>query len=729
MKKYLIRIPIISSLILWVFISIFEKYLFRKDLSLLKMMFYPPLENLYIRIFTIGIIFISYFIVKNIIQMSKIQKNILKQKLELAMNSTSEGIFEINFKDNSVFLDSNFYTILGYENREFNPDFKHLIDLIHQDDVKIIYDLLKILNVDINNIFEIEIRFKSKDDKYIWTYCKGKVTQRDENNKIIKLLGTIEDISRRKKIELKLKTSEQKIRIVFENISDGIIVFDKDLRVELINKSAENIIHFTEEEAVGKHVDEIFPIENFTYKNKTMRNILFDVLTTKKSTTIDNAVYKCFGGRTLCSHNNYEDIYIEDGISLIQDEFGKISGVVIVFRDITEKIKVNKINKNLQDELQHSSKMEAIDQFSGGIAHDFNNIITAINGFTEISLDKIEESNPIYDNLKEIKISCDRAKKLTSKLQAFNRRQVINLEILDINEHLLNFKNVSKRIVDEDIEITYSLNSTYKIMADKSQIDQILFNIIGNARDALNSNKYKNSSKNIYIRTSDVVVGDELFNHHNLSIKNGDYVLIEIEDNGPGIKDEIKDKIFDPFFTTKEEGKGTGMGMSITYGIIKQHNGGIFLESEIGKGTIFKIYFPKTLDIISKKNNNKIINVQNKNNNAKILLVEDENSVRKLLMNFLNKLGYKIEVCKNGKEALEKWNNTFDLIITDIKMPQMGGHELIKKIKTITPNVKVIYISGYNPHKDLLEKNFISKPFSLKVLSDKIRMILNEEKQ
>jgi len=726
MRKYLIQIPIISSLIFWMAISIFEKIIFHKDLTFVKMIFYPPLENFYIRIFTILIIFISYFIVKNILQMSKLQRNILKQKLELAIDSTSEGIFEINIKDNILFLDSNFYTILGYNENEFDSTFDNVNKLIHPDDINIIYSVLKVLNISTNNIFEIELRIKSKDNKYIWVFCNGKIIQRDESNEIVRLLGTIEDISRRKEIEFKLKKSEQKLRITFENISDGIIVFDKDLRVELINKSATKIIHFTEEEAIGKHVDDIFPMENFIYKNETMRNILFDVLTTKQSTTINRAVYKCLGERTLCTHNNYEDIYIEDGISLIQDEFGNISGVVIVFRDVTEKIEIEKINDKLQKELKHSSKMEAIDQFSGGIAHDFNNIITAINGFTEISLDAINPSNKIYDNLNEIKISCDRAKKLTTQLQAFNRRQVINLEILDINKHLLNFKSVSKRIVDEDIKIIYNLNSTYKIMADRSQLDQILFNIIGNARDALNTIDRKDFIKQIIITTSDTIVGEELFNHHNLQLKNGEYVLIEIRDNGPGIEDDIKNKIFDPFFTTKEEGKGTGMGMSIVYGIIKQHNGGIFLDSIINQGTTFKIYLPKTINF-ENITENKIINISDKHyNNKKILLVEDEKSVRKLLLTFLNKSGYIVEACKNGEEALKKWDNTFDLIITDIKMPQMGGNELIKKIETINSNVKVIYMSGYTPHADLLKKNFISKPFSLKLLSDKIRMILNE---
>ena len=727
MKNRLIYIPIIFSLILWASLSVFEKFFFHNDLFITHMMFYPPLENLYIRIFIIIIIFISYFTIKYILQRSKIETNILNQKLQLAMNATLEGIFEINLKDNRVFLDSTYYKILGYD-ENLNLTFDDLLNIIHKDDIIIVENLLNILNNGKNDIFEFEIRFKNKENKYIWILCQGKVVERNKYENAEILLGTIKDISRRKNAELQSKKFEQKLRITFENISDGIIVFNKNLQIELINKSASKIIHFTEEESIGKHVNEIFPIENFVYKDKTMQNILFDVLTTKKSTTIDKAIYKCHGKRNLCEHNNIEDIYIEDGVSLIQDEFGNISGVVIVFRDITEKIKTEKINEKLQNDLQHSSKMEAIDQFSGGIAHDFNNIITAINGFTEISLNSLDPKSEIYDNLKEIKTSCNRARKLTSQLQAFNRRQVIDLNIIDINKHLLNFKSVSKRIIDEDIEITYSLNSTHMIMADESQLDQILFNIIGNARDALNTIDKKDFEKKIYIRTSDVVVGEALFNHHNLPIKDGEYVLIEIEDNGPGIKKDIKDKIFDPFFTTKEHGKGTGMGMSITYGIVKQHNGGIFLESTFGKGTIFKIYFPKTIKMTI-NNENKNIEINHKrSNNEKILLVEDEQSVRKLLTTFLNKLGYKTEVCENGEEALKKWNNTFDLIITDVKMPQMGGNELIKKIETITSNVKVIYISGYNQHTDLLEKNFISKPFSLKLLSDKIRMILNEEK-
>jgi CheY-like chemotaxis protein len=369
---------------------------------------------------------------------------------------------------------------------------------------------------------------------------------------------------------------------------------------------------------------------------------------------------------------------------------------------------------------------------AGGIAHDFNNILTALRGYTDLALMKISREAPDENEIKGISRGIERAEDLTRQLLAFGRKQIIEPRVININQIILNLEKMLVRLIGEDINLkTILAEDVGQVKADPGQIEQILVNLIINARDAINQKDSHTTDKKITIETKQVYLDfGYVVNHPEVMV--GDYLMIAVSDTGCGMNDDLIAKIYEPFYSTKAPGKGTGLGLSTVYGIVKQNQGNIYVYSEINKGSTFKIYWPMTeqelvSDFSEDWDEHLVEGVET------ILFVEDDDEVRTFMCQALESLKYKIIEASNGVEALEivKQNNIkLDLLITDVIMPEMGGKELAEEIVKFVPGIKILFTSGYTDNHIVrsgrLDEgiNFLLKPFSIKDISKKIRIIL-----
>ncbi len=398
--------------------------------------------------------------------------------------------------------------------------------------------------------------------------------------------------------------------------------------------------------------------------------------------------------------------------------------IFAVARDVTEQ-------KKLEAQLIHSQKMEAVGQLAGGIAHDFNNLLTAILGYSDLIMIRLSQNDPLLNEMGEIKKSAERAMGLTRQLLAFSRKQIMQPIPLDLNELIVNIDKMLRRIIGEDIEFIIIPGKNLSLVkADPGQVEQVIINLAVNARDAMPQ------GGKLIIETQNVIV-DSNHSRRDYGIPAGSYVLVSITDTGLGIKPAILDKIFEPFFTTKEKGKGTGLGLSTVHGIIQQSGGYIAVESELNQGTTFKIYLPQAeTSVPQKPQSQETVLDDLPQGNETILLVEDEELVRNLVETVLSAQGYSVISASYGEEALQSLSglqNSIDLLITDVVLPQMSGKDLALEILKTRPATKVLYISGYTDdaivHHGVLEEGiyFLQKPFLPNILLEKVYEILSTE--
>jgi PAS domain S-box-containing protein len=390
-----------------------------------------------------------------------------------------------------------------------------------------------------------------------------------------------------------------------------------------------------------------------------------------------------------------------------------------IAEDITER-------RVLEDQFRQAQKMEAVGRLAGGIAHDFNNLLMVISGYTEVLLDQLTVGHPLHSKVDAIQQASDRATTLTRQLLAFSRKQLLELKVIDVNAIVTDMERLLRPLIGEDIELTTSLAPAVGCTrADAGQLEQVIMNLVVNAKDAM-----PNGGK-ICIRTASVTL-DDSYRPENTFIKNGPYVMIAVSDNGQGMDRETQARIFEPFFTTKEKGKGTGLGLSTVYGIIKQSGGYVFVQSELGRGTVFTIYFPR-IDEPSDAIGATPVALAAAGGTETVLLVEDEDSVRQLVRETLESRGYRVLEAANGQAALTlaaSHSDPIHLVITDVVMPGLNGHELVQKLQPARPGLKVLYLSGYA--QDAFpttaaadsQKTFLQKPFTLQSLARKVREIL-----
>jgi nitrogen-specific signal transduction histidine kinase/ActR/RegA family two-component response regulator len=394
----------------------------------------------------------------------------------------------------------------------------------------------------------------------------------------------------------------------------------------------------------------------------------------------------------------------------------------MIAEDVTER-------RALEEQLRQSQKMEAVGRLAGGVAHDFNNLLTVIRGYSELMLEEFADSDPLRDEVEEIKKAADRASGLTRQLLAFSRQQVLAPKVLDLNIVVGNMERLLKRLLGENIRLGSSLaNELGRVKADPGQIEQVIMNLAVNAKDAMP----RGGKLTIETANADL---DETYTHEHVGAKPGKYVMLAVSDTGSGMSQDIRQRVFEPFFTTKEIGKGTGLGLSTVYGIVKQSEGYIWVYSEPGRGTSFKVYLPRVDEPADARPAPEPAKSRYRGTET-ILLVEDEDGVRALVKQVLSRNGYTVLEARHGGEALlhcERRAEEIHLLVTDVVLEQMSGTELSSRLAQLRPGMKVLYISGYTDdaivHHGVKEgTHFLQKPFTTEALARKIRQVLDESK-
>ncbi|MBA7616869.1 Sensor histidine kinase RcsC [subsurface metagenome] len=415
---------------------------------------------------------------------------------------------------------------------------------------------------------------------------------------------------------------------------------------------------------------------------------------------------------------------------LIQSQEHLANNIAQLKQEAAERKRAEESLRASEDRLLQAQKMEAIGRLAGGIAHDFNNLLTIIIGYSDLLLSQQSSGDSIEENVKQIKNSAERATSLTQQLLAFSRKQIFQTEVVNLNRLIESIQNMLKRLIGENIDLSTRLDSDLgRIRADPGQIEQIIMNLVVNARDAMpNGGKLTIETRNVYLAEREDLQHPETIA--------GNYALLAIHDTGHGIDKNVKAHIFEPFYTTKELGKGTGLGLSTVYGIVKQSGGSIDVHSELNKGTIFEIYLP-VIDETDEKRNGAFINGETRGGSESIFVVEDEEILRKMTCTILKKLGYTTFEAESGSSAIDifekKGTGGIDLLITDVIMPEMSGRELSEKLLLENPGLKVLFMSGYADdaimHHGVLEEGvaFLQKPFSPKHLARQVREVLDKE--
>jgi len=407
-----------------------------------------------------------------------------------------------------------------------------------------------------------------------------------------------------------------------------------------------------------------------------------------------------------------------------------LSAVAYNIMAVIERKHTEQALQDSEEKLIQSQKMEAVGRLAGGIAHDFNNLLTTILGYSDMLIANRELDDVTAESIQEIKASGERAASLTHQLLAFSRKQVLKPQVMNLNTVITGFVKMLNRVVGEDVQIiTHLAADVWLTKADPGQMEQVIINLAVNARDAM---LYGGK---LVLETGNVSMDEEQCKEGHREMQPGAYVVLSISDTGEGMDEEVKEKIFEPFYTTKELGKGTGLGLSTVFGIVKQSDGYIYVYSETGKGTTFKIYLPRIEE--GQEEGGETLQAQEELKGTEtILIVEDESAVRKLIHRMLKTLGYKVMEAETGREALQIFKDTkveIDLVITDTIMPGMSGKELTERLTAIQSDVKVLYISGYTDnmivHHGVLEEgvSFLQKPFSPTTLSQKVREMLDEK--
>jgi PAS domain S-box-containing protein len=392
-----------------------------------------------------------------------------------------------------------------------------------------------------------------------------------------------------------------------------------------------------------------------------------------------------------------------------------------------ENVRLLEVEREKEEQLRQSQKMEAVGQLAGGIAHDFNNLLTAINGYSEMTLRGLQPESPVRKNVEEIKKAGDRGASLTRQLLAFSRKQVLQTKVLDINSVVSEMDKLLRRLIGENIDLLTLLTPDLgRVRADPSQIEQVLMNLVVNARDALAD------GGKITIETANVYLDDDYIAKHAL-VHRGAYVLLAVCDTGTGMDAAIQERIFEPFFTTKEVDKGTGLGLSTVYGVIKQSGGNIEVHSEVGKGTSFKVYLPR-VDATTDIGLAEVAVPGFSLGTETVLLVEDERMVRDMARHILEASGYTVLEAAGGHEAMETCkahDGPVHLLLTDVVMPHMSGPRLSEEVMKICPGISVLYMSGYTDNAivnhGVLEEgmHFLQKPFTPEALALKVRECLD----
>ena len=555
--------------------------------------------------------------------------------------------------------------------------------------------------------FVSEYRMLSRDGRVVWLRDQADLV-RDEGGKPRFLQGIMLDITERKQAEEALRQSEEKHRLLFESSSDAIMILaPPSWRFTSGNPAAV--------EMFGGQDEADFVLRTFWEYSPPSQP---DGLPSegKAREMIETAMRE---GSYLFEwqHTRLDGEEFPARVLLTRFELAGQALLQGTVRDVSPE-------KQLEEQLRQSQKLEAVGQLAGGVAHDFNNLLTGMRGYVQFALDDVEPGTQTHEDLTETIGLTDRAAALTRQLLAFSRRQTLDMVVLDVNELLTDQLKMLGRLLGEDIGIQFvSAADLDNVRADPGQIEQVIMNLTLNARDAMPD------GGKLTIETANVTLSQEYADQH-VGVTPGPYVMIGVSDTGCGMDEETQSRIFEPFFTTKEPGRGTGLGLATVYGIAKQHGGNIWAYSEPGEGTTFKVYLPAVAEETTDRERPRPRVV---GGSETVLLVEDEAAVRAVTQRLLEKLGYRVLVASDPGEAedLAAGESRIDLLLTDVVLPDRNGRALYESLAVSRPDMKVLYMSGYTnnaiAHRGVLDEGtpFLPKPFDSETLAATVREVLD----
>ncbi len=623
-----------------------------------------------------------------------------EERFRSMFEATAIGVAVADMNGHLVESNRRLQEMLGYSGEELHR--MAFTEFTHPEDASADMELYKELIAGERDHYQMEKRYIRKDGRVVW----GRLTvslMRNAGNEPHFTIGMVEDITERKQAEEAVRQSEAEYR-------------------SLIQGAAYGIYRSTTE---GKFLD----------VNPALVAMLgYDSEAELLAANLATEIYRDPGerARIVAQHlERWDGLEVEwkrkDGTPITVRLSGRAvrdaQGALTYFEGIAENITEQRL---LEAQLRQAQKMEAVGRLAGGVAHDFNNLLMVMRGYTELLLGRLGANDPLRRNVEEIQKAADRATSLTQQLLAFSRKQVMQPKIFDLNAVVSDTEKMLRRLIGEDIELATILGAELgRVKADPGQIEQVILNLAVNARDAMPQ------GGKLVLETANVEL-TQAFARQHPGVTPGPHVMLAMSDTGVGMDAETQARIFEPFFTTKEKGKGTGLGLATVYGIVKQSGGYIWVYSEAGQGTTFEIYLPRVEDAVTTDQEEQVAS-QPPSGSETVLLVEDEEPVRKLAREFLENTGYTVLEAEDPVEAMhlsDRHQGPIHLMVTDVVMPKMSGHELAQQMASVRPEMKVLYVSGYTddalgqygvPTQDSF---FLQKPFSLDTLARKMRTLL-----
>ena len=504
-----------------------------------------------------------------------------------------------------------------------------------------------------------------------------------------------------------LRESEERSRTMFAAAPTAIMLFDRTGRILSANRSAESLFGYSEQEMIGKLPTTFRHPDDVDHGDDAFGQLIRG----ERDSYRREASFVTKSGTTVVAHI---------ATALVRDADGKPAYVIGMAEDVTEQ-------RQLEEQLRQSQKLEAIGRLAGGVAHDFNNMLTAIGGYTALALEQADTGSTLRGDLDEIRKATDRAALLTRQLLAFSRKQVLMPELLNLNDVVLELEAMLRPLLGEDVTLTMQLDPGLgPIEADPGQLHQVVMNLVVNASDAMPK------GGGITIATANCDVGE-----NDDSIEPGHYVTLAVRDTGEGIDEQTLRQIFEPFFTTKDAGKGTGLGLATVYGIVKQTGGYVAVESELDIGSAFTIYLRRADGLVRQPVEPEPAPVVAEpvvvaaTASTRVLVVEDEDVIRGLVDQVLRGEGYEVLLAADGDEAIAlAGSNRVDVLLTDLTMPGIGGHELADRLRAGAPALKVLFMSGFAEGNDFSTSAlppataFLEKPFTFTMLSERMRELV-----
>jgi len=601
--------------------------------------------------------------------------------------------------DRLLYISPAYEKIWGRTCQSLYENNRSWVDVIHPDDRERVASV--VAQKHDTGQYGNEYRITRPDGSIRWIWDRGYAV-RDGQGNITRFVGVAEDITERKEAE------EQSARLaaIIEYAEDAIVSITLQGIVISWNPGAERLYGYSAEEMIGHSIMILHPPEKQAEYQTLMKRLRrgervasFETVRRRKDGTL---------------------IDVSISAAPIDVSPSQVPGVSKIAHDIS-KI------KRLERQFHQAQKMEAIGTLAGGVAHDFNNLLTVISGYSDILISRLKPDDPMRESLAQIHKAGERAGMLTRQLLAFSRQQVLAPMVLDINSVVADTERMLRRLIGEDIMLTAVLEPALgPVKADPGQLEQVLMNLAVNARDAMPQGGM------LTIETRSLTLAEDYADMHP-HVQPGDYVMLAVSDTGAGMDETTKARIFEPFFTTKEQGKGTGLGLAVVHGIVKQSGGHIEVYSELGKGTSFKVYLPLVKEPLpTRKSSPSLLTMPQ--GKETVLLVEDEDAVRELARHALQSCGYSVLEASDGLQAVQAARDhkgPIDLLVSDVVMPHLGGRQLAERLAAVRPGMKVLFLSGYTAdaviRHGVLEADyaFLQKPFTPTSLAKKVRDVLD----